>query len=230
MATVALIHSPLLGPETWGPVAEELRRDGAEAVVPDLGTGTEDGEPFWRQHARAAAVVVRGLPADRRPVLVAHSGAGVLLPAIRGLADRPVAAYVFVDAGLPHEGSRIGGGPWADQLRALYAGGGRFPNWTDADLAGLVPDPAARRRLLADLRPQPLAFWEEPIPIPAGWPDAPCAYLRFPPNPAYDDDAAEARRLGWPYAEIPGGHFHMLVDPPAVATAIVGLLRRMNVA
>ena len=230
MATVVLVHSPLVGPATWAPVADELRRDGADVVVPDLGVAEEGDEPFWRQHARAAAAVVRALPMGHQPVLVAHSGAGVLLPAIRGLADRPMAAYVFVDAGLPGDGSRIGGGPRAEQLRALYRGGGRFPNWTDADLAELVPDPAARRRLLADLRPQPLAFWEEAIPLPTGWPDAPCAYLRFPPNPAYDEPAAEARRRGWPYAELPGGHFHLLVDPPAVATAIAGLLRRMNAA
>ena len=80
----------------------------------------------------------------------------------------------------------------------------------------MVPDPASRRALLAELRPQPWAFWEEPLPVFAGWPDAPCAYLRFAPNPAYDAAAAEARRRGWSCLELAGGHFHMLVDPDAV--------------
>jgi hypothetical protein len=227
MPAFALIHSPLVGPATWGPVADELRRRGAEVVVPDLDGAPDVDEPFWRQHAGAAAAA---LPTDRRPVLVGHSGAGVLLPAIRQQSGRPVAAYLFVDAGLPEGGPRLGGGEWAERLRALYAAGGRFPDWTDADLEPVVPDPAARRQLLADLRPPPLAFWEEAIPVPPDWPDAACAYLRFPPNPAYDAAAERARQLGWPYAEIAGGHFHMVVDPPAVAAALLDLARRMNVA
>jgi hypothetical protein len=230
MALFALIHSPLVGPSIWAPVADELRRRGAEVVVPDLGTAVDAGEPFWRQHARAGAAVLQTLPAAGQPVLVGHSGAGVLLPPIRQEAGRPAAAYVFVDAGLPQDGPRLGAGEWAERLRALYAAGGRFPSWTDADLQPIVPDPEARRQLLAELRPQPLAFWEEVIPIPAGWPDAPCAYLRFPPNPAYDAAAAQARQLGWPYAEIAGGHFHMLVDPPGVAAALLDLLRRLPAA
>jgi hypothetical protein len=77
-----------------------------------------------------------------------------------------------------------------------------------------VPNQALRLGLLAQLRAQPWAFWEEPIPVFAGWPDAPCAYLRFAPNPAYD-------------AEVSGGHFHMLVDPTAVTGALLDLVRRL---
>jgi hypothetical protein len=151
----------------------------------------------------------------------------VLLPLIRELADRPVAAYVFVDAGLPAAGAaRIGTGAFADGLRALYAASRRFPEWTDAQLAPLVPEAARRARLLTGVRPQPWAFWEEPVPLPEWWPDAPCAYLRFAPNPSYDEAAAEARRRGWPSAELAGGHFHMLADPASVADALLDLVRR----
>jgi hypothetical protein len=61
MATVALIHSPLVGPATWAPVAAELRRLGAEVVVPDLDAAGTGGGPFWRRHAGAAAVAVLDL-------------------------------------------------------------------------------------------------------------------------------------------------------------------------
>jgi hypothetical protein len=230
MTIFALIHSPLVSPATWAPVSEELRRLGVEVLVPDLGGAGVAGTPFWRQHAQAAAGALRRLPTERRPVLVGHSGAGTLLPAIRQEAGRPVAGYIFVDAGLPQAGPRLGVGEWAERLRGLYAAGNRFPDWTDADLQPIVPEPSVRRQLLDGLRPQPLAFWEETIPVPHGWPDAPCAYLRFPPNPAYDAAASTARQLGWPYAEIPGGHFHMLVDPPAVAAALLELLGRLAVA
>jgi hypothetical protein len=140
-----------------------------------------------------------------------------------------VAAYVFVDAGLPADGRRpMGEGGFAGHLRDLYASGGRFPNWTDEALRDLVPDAEVRRRLVASLRPRPLAYWEQPIPVPPGWPDAPCAYLRFAPNPAYDDAAEEARRRGWPSLDMPGGHFHPLVAPVAVAEAMRDLAGRLT--
>lgn len=230
MATFALVHSPLVGPLTWSLVADELHRRGFEALTPVLEQREDAPAVYWKQHARAAADVLRALPPGRDIVLIGHSGAGPLLPAMRQEAGRPVAAYLFVDAGLPEDGQlRRGAGEFDQYLRELYARGERFPNWTDADLREEVPDAGLRQRLLAELRPQPWAFWDEPVPVFAGWPDAPCAYLRFVPNPAYDSAAAAARRRGWPYAELSGGHFHMLVDPAAVTDALLALVRTMGI-
>lgn len=226
MKAFVLVPSPLVGPLTWSPVAQQLRRRGFEALTPTLQQDEDAPEPLWMQHAGSAATALRAASADSDVVLVGHSGAGQLLPAVRHEADRPVAAYVFVDAELPHDGQpRLGSGAFAEQLRQLYARGGRFPNWTDEDLRAVIPDQLLRRGLLAQLQPQPWPFWDEPIPVFAGWPDAPCAYLRFAPNPAYDAAADEARRRGWPYAEVSGGHFHMLVDPTAVTEALMDLVR-----
>jgi hypothetical protein len=223
--TWVLVHSPLVGPLTWSRVAGELRHRGIEAFTPALQQDAAAQTPFWKQHARCVADGLRTLPADRAVILAGHSGAGPLLPAIRQEADRPVAAYIFVDAGLPQDGQpRLGAGAFAQQLREIYARGERFPNWSDESLRAVVPDPALRR----GLRPQPWAFWEEPIPVFAGWPDAPCAFLRFAPNPAYDAAAAEARRRGWPYAELAGAHFHMLVDPAGVTEALLDLVREVT--
>ena len=36
--------------------------------------------------------------------------------------------------------------------------------------------------------------------------------------------ADEARARGWPVVHIPGEHLHQIVDPPAVATALLDLL------
>lgn len=226
-AAFILVHSPIVGPSTWTPVAAELRRRGFTVVVPDLGPNEDVTTPFWERHVRAVVAALRNLPAERRLILVGHSGAGALLPAIGQAARRPVAAYVFVDAGIPKDGeSRLDNGPFAAYLQELYAGGGRYPNWSDEDLRDLVPDAEWRRQVLAELRPPPLAFWEEPIPVVAGWPDAPCAYLRFVPNPAYDAAVAEAQSRGWAYAELTGGHFHPLVDPVAVADEVLSLVAR----
>ncbi len=80
---------------------------------------------------------------------------------------------------------------------------------------------------MAELRPLPLAVYEEPLPVFEGWPDAPCGYLRF--SPAYEVPAERAKREGWECAEFDGGHFHMLNDPSAVADALVRLLGRMGI-
>jgi hypothetical protein len=229
MSVFALIHSPIVGPSTWSLLAEELRRRGGEVAVPDL-DGVEGGdEPYWRQHARAAARALRAVPAGRPPILVAHSGAGQLLPAIRQELGRPVAAYLFMDAGVPEAGQpRHGAGEFADYLRELYARGGRYPDWSDEALRELVPGSATHPRQLIAPRPQPFAYWEEVVPVFAGWPDAPCGYLQF--SGPYDRAGARARREGWPYRRLDAGHFHMLVDPAAVADALTELVQAMPAA
>lgn len=223
--SVALIHSPLVGPFTWSMVADELRARGIDTDVPDLANPTEG--PFWEQHARSAAAQLGDIDADAPIVLVGHSGAGPLLPAIARELKRQVAAYLFVDAGLPHGGKPRMAGQFGELIRDLYSRGERFPNWTDESLARTLPDPDVRAELLARLRPQPFEFWTETLPEILTWPDAPCGYLLF--GPSYYDDAETALRLAWPVRELAAGHFHMLVDPQAVAEAMLDLLDELGV-
>ncbi len=198
--TFVLVHSPLVGPATWEPVAHELTARGFGACVPDLG-GVGESRPHWKRHAELAAAAMRGLPARERAVLVGHSGAGALLPAIRATSPHPAAGYVFVDAGLPDPAEpRAGVGAFAAVLADLHARGGRYPDWTDTDVREVIPDPARRRALLADLRPQPPDFWHEVVPVFEGWPDAPCGYLAFVRNDAYAQASADARARGWAHA------------------------------
>jgi hypothetical protein len=223
-----LIHSPLVGPRSWSPVAQELERRSFAVAVPALTDIADAGGPWWRQHADAAARGLATLPADQPTVLAGHSGAGPLLPAIGQALGRSVAVYLFVDAGIPRDGwSRLGlmgaeDPAFAAELGAQLAAGERFPTWSDADLRTVIPDPDPRRGLLAELRPRPLAFFTEPIPVPAGWPDAPCGYLRL--SPAYAVPAEAARRAGWACREIEAGHFHPMVDPFVVTDALLDLV------
>ena len=85
---------------------------------------------------------------------------------------------------------------------------------------------ALAARLHADQRPRPLPFWEEPIPVFAGWPDAAGGYLLF--TETYRASAERARAAGWPARELAGGHFHMLVEPEAVAEALLELAAPMG--
>ncbi len=224
-----LIHSPLVGPLTWSLVAEDLRRRGVEAVVPVLRDDAGSGLPSWRQHAASVTQAVESLPRDRALVLVGHSGAGPLLPTIGESCDRRSRAYLFVDAALPLDGqSRLNDmeaddAEFARQLRQRLASGGRFPDWSEEDLRAVIPNDRLRRDMVAELRPRPLAFFEERVPGFAAGPDAPCAYLRF--SDPYVQAATRARQAGWAYHELDGGHFHMLVDPTTVADALLELAR-----
>lgn len=223
-----LIHSPLVGPFTWSPVAEELRRRGIKTVVPTVVDYEGDGARFSRQHADAVIGGVAAIPPTVPLVLVGHSGAGPLLPAIRLGIEHPVAAYVFVDAGIPADGKsrlelmEVEESHFARDLRLHLSAGNRFPEWSEEDLVAILPESRLRRRLLDELRPRTLAFFAEPIPVFAGWPDAPCGYLKF--SPAYDMPARYAREAGWRYREIAAGHFHLLIDPSAVADALLDLV------
>ncbi len=216
-----LVHSPLVSPSMWSLVAAELERRGARVTVPELRDSGDTARPYWERHAESAARAVQSIAGDARTILVGHSGAGVLLPAIRQAQGRPVAAYLFVDAGLPENGVPRLGPDTPPEMVAHLEAGGRYPEWTDAELADEVPDAGLRAELIAGLRPRAIDFWREAVPLFAGWPDAPCGYLLF--TPYYEASAERAQALGWPYRHLPGGHFQMLVSPGAVADALVEL-------
>src|SRR4051794_36688268 len=96
---MVLVHSPFLGPSAWGWVARELEQRGGPAVVPSVSVVADEPDRAWRDvWAAVDTVSARGAG---RVVLVGHSGAGSLLPAIAQSAPRRVAAIAFVDAFLP---------------------------------------------------------------------------------------------------------------------------------
>jgi hypothetical protein len=233
---LVLAHSPLTGPAAWGDLPDVLRGQGHELVVLDV---TDDVEPPYagRYVARAALQVAAADPGG--PLhLVGHSGAGYLLPqlgAARRSARRPVAGYVFLDAGVPHgrSATRLGlmrgeDPAAADELERLLSAGGRFPAWADDDLRDLVPDRERRAALVGSLRPRGRDFFTEELPFPGDWPDAPCGLLRL--SDAYAGPARVARSRGWPVveADLPGDHFAACTDPHGVVAALHELLRRMT--
>jgi hypothetical protein len=134
-----------------------------------------------------------------------------------------------VDANIPRNGaSRLdlfGSLEEADQFRAA-AQDGFLPVWSDEDLRDAIPENKVRQQFAQELRPLPLAVYEEPIPVFDGWPDAPCGYLLL--SEVYRDSAALARSKGWPYAELPSGHFQMLNDPTKVADTLFELASKFS--
>lgn len=143
--TLVLLHSPLTTAAAWGGLPGALGP--YDVVVPDV--ADDDRPPYAGRYVARAALEI--MAAGVRPplVLVAHGGAGPLLPPIgaaQRAAHRLVGGYVFVDAVLP---------------------GGREAAYTPEE----VPEAVRLRARGADF------FAEEP-PLPQDWPDAPCGYLR----------------------------------------------------
>ena len=241
---LVLAHSPLVGPASWGALPDVLRGRGHDVVVVDV---TDDDEPpFAQRYVARAAIQVREAVGARPVVLVGHSGAGYLLPLVgaarRALRSR-VAAYVFLDAGLPpvrpatrldllavEVGEDSADGDWLAGFRAELAAGGHYPDWTDDGLAGLVPDAERRRALVTSLRPRTEPFFTETLAVAPDWPDAPCGYLQL--TAGYDRPARSARSRGWPVipaepTDLAGGHFAACVEPERVADLLTEVLGRL---
>lgn len=225
-----LVHSPLVGPTTWSPVADALTASGHAVTVPSLLGMPAGPPPRWRHGVET--VVRQVWQADEPLVLVGHSGAGLLLPAIgHTLGDR-IAAYLFVDAALPPPSGEVAAVPRAllDHLKTR-AIDGRLPPWSewwgDGAMAALVPEPAIRERLAAEMPRLPLSYFEEVIAVPNGWEQTASGYLQF--SAVYDAEANEAQARGFLIEKMPGGHLQMVVDPVGVAERIVALAVSLGV-
>jgi len=97
--TFILIHSPLVGPYTWRPVANVLQARGHTAIVPKLLDNPHATNPYWQQEVASVIDQLDVQTLQAPVILVAHSGAGVLLPAIRHAINHPISLCIFVDAG-----------------------------------------------------------------------------------------------------------------------------------
>jgi hypothetical protein len=144
---------------------------------------------------------------------------------VTAAGDVPV---VYLDAALPPE---HGDAPLAPDgllthLSGLADGNGLLPPWTrwwdDDDIAAVVPDPEVLAGLRADEQRMPLAYFRSRLGAPEGWVDHPQAYLAL--GDTYAEETAFARAHGWPTTVLDGAlHLHHLVDPDAVAAAVVDL-------
>jgi pimeloyl-ACP methyl ester carboxylesterase len=217
ISTVVLLASPFLGPASWAPVATELRAHGLTVTVPGLPRGV----------ATPHDVLAGWLPQlpDDDLVLVPHSNAGLYVAALA--AARPVRGLVFVDAGLPSDGPTTPTAPAGlrETMAGLAGQDALLPPWTrwwpEESLEGLFPDPVTQARVEAEQPLIPLGYLAAQVPSPPGWETLPAAYLGF--GDTYADEQASARARGWPVETVAGRHLHQLVDPAAVADAVLRL-------
>jgi alpha/beta hydrolase family protein len=220
--TLLMVHSPVVGPSTWTVTANVLRKNGFRCEMPDLRSAATGHPPYYPNLAAAAAKAVDDVGGS--VVLVGHSGAGALLPAIADILGARSRDAVFVDALLPHPGRS-----WFDTkppaLREQLLGmatGGVLPPWHEWFPPGvideMVPDPAQRRAFQAEIPRLAPAYFDEPAPVTGGDGSLRCALLRF--SAAYDDAADEAELRGWWVARKDWDHLRMITAPDAVAEVI----------
>ncbi|MEV0647374.1 hypothetical protein AB0I28_19100 [Phytomonospora sp. NPDC050363] len=221
MRTLVLVHSPLVGPSAWRPAGESLAARGFGVVIASPLGGLADGPPLHAAFARAVA----GETPDGA-VLVVHSGAGALVPAIAAAAEGRVTGAVYVDALLPHPGRT-----WFDtapselgaHLREL-AEDGLLPPWNEwfppGAVDGLLPDAGPRADFLAELPRLPLSYFGETAPEH----DAPFpgAYLRL--SDGYEEQAAAAEASSWPVVREDADHLAVFTRPRVVAGHVAGLV------
>ncbi|GAA2277326.1 hypothetical protein GCM10009853_034400 [Glycomyces scopariae] len=228
---LVLLHSPLTGVRAWEPTAEALRSLGHVVALPDLAPAFAHEGPYHPAVAAETAAALVEYAAHESVVLVAHSGAGELVPAIAEAVPRTSAA-VFVDALLPHPGHAwfaTATAELGDHLRQV-AVDGVLPKWSDwfppEAIEGLLPDDEEREIFIAGLPRIPLAYFEEIAPEAPNWPPGPCAYLRL--SEAYNGEAAKAVELGWPVTELPTDHLAIVTQPEKTARILSALIREIT--
>lgn len=209
-------------------MARALSSAGEQAVAIEYG-GVAG--PAW--YAGAAERVASGFePDEGSTIIVVHSGAGGLVPAIvEAMIPRP-AAVIFVDAILPHPGQS-----WLQTAPASLAhrlGGlevdGVLPPWNtwfqEDPIVQLIPDIDERASFVAELPRVALAYFAAPAPTDAGWESIPKAYLQL--SDAYDAEAREARRRSWRVDCAGLHHLAMVTAPDRVAAMLMRLAKGLE--
>jgi pimeloyl-ACP methyl ester carboxylesterase len=163
----------------------------------------------------------------REVTLVGHSYGGTVITASAEQAPDRISRLVYLDASVPRDGETnndVIGPEMAAQLRS----------WAEASGEGWRVPPASyvTERLADDLRPwvearltpHPLRAFEEPVQLrSAAAAVLPRAFIRTTRSALYDRLLDGARQAGWHCRELQGGHYAMLTEPRAVASALAAL-------
>lgn len=233
-ATFVLVHGAWHGGWCWDAVAARLRTQGHACFAPTLRGLAHRGAALTPEldadaHVDDVAGLVEALDL-RQVVLVLHSYAGLLGPALQARLGERIVHRCFVEAVVPAPGQRMLDlvAPASAQRFALavqeHGNGWRLPPPDPAQfhLGGMVSASDVARRLT----PHPWRSFTTPVRAPqqdvfahAG------SYLLASdrePQP-YAGFATLAEAAGWPVTRMPGGHLLMLTQPAALAGHLLSL-------
>jgi hypothetical protein len=221
VAQFFLLHSPVVGPNTWKWVSEELRGMGHEVEILVISP-----RATFRGWKEVVEEVVAQVICEDDAIFVAHSGAGPLLPTIVDQSKARGSSMVFVDAGLaaPVTDTPLMPEAFLKQLSAI-AVDGILPPWSEwfgpGVMALLIPDSNKRELIEFELPRIPLSYFHGSVPPVRPWPADRNGYILL--SDGYLGDAEEARHRGWPVVEMLGEHLDLITKAPEVALAIVQL-------
>ncbi len=224
LRNLVLIHSPLVGAASLLPTAAALERRGWRCRVP-----TPPPSTAWRDWtARLADDRLGDLD---RPILIAHSAAGLLLPS---LAERSNAALlIFLDARVPPSHGKVAPVD-ADFLRfidTLPTEDGYLPPWSHwwgaKRLERVISDAKMRAQFESDLPRLSRAWFDDVADVPE-WSARRCGYLQL--SNTYAAEAADAASRGWPVVEVDGAHLDPATAPERTGDALLALIARMQSA
>jgi pimeloyl-ACP methyl ester carboxylesterase len=215
-----LVHGTTQSPAGWDRLAAALGARGHHVTAIDL----PPGRPEWTvaDYAREAAAQA-GEPAGRR-VVVGHSGAGVLLPAIADATQAPAA--VWLAAYVP---DLAGGHSMAEDIAAhrdaiFHADWLGVDPTSDPELATRFLfhdcDEPARQWALGTVRlfnPGPAVYRHTPSPLPTA---ITCSFILPTADRTLRPDwmrHAARERLGIQPVEVDAGHCPHVSQPEVVA-------------
>jgi hypothetical protein len=222
---LVLIHSPLVGSAFFEPLAVELRRRGWTCHAPTARRDPAEEVRWsdWPDGLRDALSDVHGA------ILVGHSAAGMLLPA---LAQKVRASgLIFVDATIP---PAAGSTPPVEAgfmkfVRELPAIDGRLPRWSEwwgkGAIAALMPDERTLQGFEEDLPRLSLDWFADAVETPA-WAGLRAGYIQL--SARFAETAADARARGWPVVAVQGTHLHPLLAPVETADAIEAVVKELE--
>lgn len=226
MAHFILVHGTTQSPAGWDRLAAELRGRGCRVTAVDL----PGDEPEWTVADYARHAAAQAGSTGERPVVVAHSGAGVLLPAIA--AATSAATAVWLAAYVPDlaDGNSMLDDMQAQRDAMFHRDWLGVDPTTDPELAFRFLfydcDPEARQWALGTLRlfnPGPVVYQHSPAPLPDGISSAaivPTADRTL--RPEWMRQAAR-QRLGIEPTPIGTGHCPHVSQPGKLADILASL-------
>jgi hypothetical protein len=217
---LVLLHSPLTGPVVWQNLAPLLQARGFDVLVPDYRSALSE-PPYYPNVVRAIAS-----QAGEADAVIAHSGAGALVPALAPVLRFVIA--VFADALLPHPGRA-----WFDTISPdmnvklhRLARDGKLPRWTawwpDGAIAAMIGNPDLYAAFDAELIELPLGYFAEKAPQTDLPQTLRCAFLQL--SAGYAHEAEDAAQRGWGVRRLALHHLAIATDSDVVADAVVDLL------
>ncbi len=215
MTHFVLLHSRALGPGSYGPLRSTLVARGHDVDLPII-----DPSAAW--HQLPDLLLDATVPAQDL-VVVAHSGAGLLAPAVaRGLGAPSI---VFLDAQLPPAHGTVSPAEpeFIAFLTTIADKDGVLPTWAtwwgDDILPTLLPDPTVCGIVHADMPRLPLSWFDDLVDVPTGWHDLDCRYVRL--SATYEREATAAASLGMRTTRLTGTHLEHVIHPAVVADALL---------